>query len=276
MLPVTTGRVSPPRPEVRIDERVSSNVGGHAPVTVAPKEPKRAPRARAGRARPSREGSRADGLATRKRVYDVALALFRKRGFAKTTMRDVAEAAGLSLGAAYYYFPSKDAIVLAYYDSTHEEHAAIARAVFARSSDLSERLRAVFVGKLDVVAKDRKMLGALFRSAGDPDDPLSVFGRRTKEVRDRNVGLFTEALDVPEVPADVREAAGPMLWLAHLALLLALAHDRSSAQTATRAKAEAFVDLVAVLLRLASLPQAAPVRAVAIAKLRDAGLVDPS
>ena len=31
-------------------------------------------------------------------------------------MRDIAKAAGLSLGAAYYYFPSKEALVFAYYE----------------------------------------------------------------------------------------------------------------------------------------------------------------
>ena len=36
-----------------------------------------------------------------------ALGLFRKRGFHKTSMRDIARAAEMSPGAAYHYFPSK-------------------------------------------------------------------------------------------------------------------------------------------------------------------------
>ena len=63
-----------------------------------------------GRAMPQRAASEQ----TRRQVLDTALALFRKRGFEQTTMRDVAEAAGLSLGAAYYYFKSKEALVGAY------------------------------------------------------------------------------------------------------------------------------------------------------------------
>src|SRR6476469_10656324 len=63
------------------------------------------------------------GEDTRDRIYNAALALFRERGFDATTMRDVAAAAGMSLGAAYHYFPSKDAIVLAYYDRVSREHA---------------------------------------------------------------------------------------------------------------------------------------------------------
>jgi AcrR family transcriptional regulator len=52
---------------------------------------------------------RKDGEATGRRVFLVALDLFRRKGFAETTMRDVARAAGLSQGAAYHYFPSKAA-----------------------------------------------------------------------------------------------------------------------------------------------------------------------
>ena len=55
----------------------------------------------------------AKGEETRDRIYNAALTLFRQRGFDATTMRDVAGAADMSLGAAYHYFPSKDALVLA-------------------------------------------------------------------------------------------------------------------------------------------------------------------
>jgi AcrR family transcriptional regulator len=62
------------------------------------------------------------GEVTRQHVLATALALFRRQGFARTTMRDIAHAAGLSLGAAYHYFPSKDALVMAYYEWTQVEH----------------------------------------------------------------------------------------------------------------------------------------------------------
>ncbi|MGB9079563.1 MAG: helix-turn-helix domain-containing protein, partial [Terracidiphilus sp.] len=45
------------------------------------------------------------------RILDAALALFRQEGFDNATMRGIAEKAGVATGAAYYYYPSKDAIV---------------------------------------------------------------------------------------------------------------------------------------------------------------------
>src|ERR1044071_3264553 len=97
---------------------------------------------------------RAASEETRQQILDTALGLFRERGFDATTIRDIAGHAGLSLGAAYYYFKSKEAIVGAYYDYTQREHQPRARAAFARSHNLRDRLRAAFHTKIDIVQDD--------------------------------------------------------------------------------------------------------------------------
>ena len=99
---------------------------------------------------------RADSEETRRQILGTALALFRERGFEDTTIRDIAGRAGLSLGAAYYYFKSKEAIVGAYYDYTQSEHRTRALAAFVRSTSLRDRLRAAFHTKLDIVSDDRQ------------------------------------------------------------------------------------------------------------------------
>ena len=58
------------------------------------------------------------GELTRNTILESALQLFRDKGFDATTMRDVATRAGVALGAAYYYFDSKDAIVMGFYERT--------------------------------------------------------------------------------------------------------------------------------------------------------------
>ena len=60
---------------------------------------------------------------TRTKILEAALALFRERGFAEATMREIATRAGVASGLAYYYFDSKDAIVLAFYQRAQEELA---------------------------------------------------------------------------------------------------------------------------------------------------------
>jgi AcrR family transcriptional regulator len=39
-------------------------------------------------------------------------------------MRDIAREAGMALGAAYYYFESKDAIVMAFYERANRTRSA--------------------------------------------------------------------------------------------------------------------------------------------------------
>src|SRR3954452_5534594 len=111
------------------------------------------------------------GEETKRRVHDAALAMFREKGFDATTMRDVAAAAGMSLGAAYHYFPSKDAIVLAYYDHISREHARRVAAEATSHKSLTARLGVAFRSKLEILRDDRPLMGALLRFAGDPKHP---------------------------------------------------------------------------------------------------------
>lgn len=66
-------------------------------------------------------------------ILDAALRLFLKHGFAQTTVQSIAAAAGLSKGALYLYFPSKEALLEGL---VNRAVAPVAERVVA---DLSER-----------------------------------------------------------------------------------------------------------------------------------------
>lgn len=48
---------------------------------------------------------------TRRAILDAAVALSRQVGFAKVTVRDICQAAGVTTGAFYHHFESKDALL---------------------------------------------------------------------------------------------------------------------------------------------------------------------
>ena len=187
----------------------------------------------------------ARGVETRRAILDAALTAFRSKGFDATTMRDVAAAAGVALGGAYYYFPSKEALVLAYYDQTQDEHERMCGQVFATEAELAKRLSAVFHTKLDSLRRDRKLLGALFRSVATPDDPVSVFGGATAGIRERSIATFEESLAHTTLAAPLRRLVATGLWAAHLAILLFFLHDDSKGQQRTRAVVDAVVAMAA-------------------------------
>jgi len=213
---------------------------------------------------------------TRERILETALGKFRKRGFDATTMREIAEAAGTSLGSAYYYFPSKEALVLAHWETQMDEHERRARDVFARSGDLGERLRAVFHVRLDLMKHDRKLLTGLFRTIGDPSSTVSVFSRETGSLRARGIGILREALSIPEVAEDLRDQAALGLWVLMLGMVLYFVHDESPGQTRTRALADGALDTLTPLLPWLAAPVAEPLRNRLVALLADAGLWPPS
>src|SRR5215813_6572805 len=105
---------------------------------------------------------------TRRHLLNTALSLFRHRGLDATTMRHIAKEADVALGAAYYYFDSKEAIVQAYYGQVQTQHARRVKDAFEKESlDLLQCLRVGEDTKLGGRSEFRKILGALFRYDGE-------------------------------------------------------------------------------------------------------------
>jgi AcrR family transcriptional regulator len=216
---------------------------------------------------------RADSEGTRRDIFDAALTLLRERGFEQTTMRDVAAAAGVSPGAAYYYFASKEAIVAAYYDHVQARHQTVCRDAFASAPDLRGRLLAALHGKVDIMAADRKLLRALFRYGGDPDHPLSWFGPATRRQREESIAVFADVLRGERLPADLQASGPSLLWALHMGVLLVFLYDDSPGQRRTRRLIDAVVDLVIDMRRIVTSPLLRPLRRRVIALLGDAGLL---
>ena len=214
---------------------------------------------------------RAASEQTRRQILQTALALFRERGLDATTMRDIATGAGLALGAAYYYFKGKEAIVGAYYDYVQQEHRVRARAAFEHT--LRDRLRAALHTKIDIMKDDQRLLRALFRFGGDPDHPLSWFGPASREQRRLSIEVFAEAIAGEKLPDDVLEVAPLLLWTLHMGILLYFLYDDSPSHRRTRKLIDAAVDFVIDAKRVATLPLMRPMRRRVLNSLRDAGLL---
>ena len=214
---------------------------------------------------------------TRSHLLSTALRVFRERGFESVTMRELAAAAGASLGAAYYYFPSKEAIIQAYYDDVQAEHARrLTAAISETKLDLRGRLRAAFHSKLDILQGDRRLLGALFRYTGEPHHPLSVLGAGTRQNRRQSMSVFQTAIGDERLPDDVRAILPVGLWGLHMGILLYFIYDDSAEQQRTRRLVDGVLTLLARVLSLVKLPSLKPIRGSVLTLLRDAGLLPES
>jgi AcrR family transcriptional regulator len=215
------------------------------------------------------------GEKTQALILQKALELFREQGFAVSTMRDIARAAGVATGAAYYYFPSKEAIVSAYYHQVQRRHAARVREELAGREGLRDRLACVLHRKLEILQDDRKFLGALFRYTGEPGHPLSVFGRGTEAQRKQSLEIFREAIAVTEMTEETKQLLAWALWLFHLGMILFFLHDPSEGQRRTHKLVDRVADLFAGLVALTSSPLVGPMvkpfREKMLGMLREAG-----
>src|SRR5919109_3809949 len=116
-----------------------------------------------GSSEPVRATRTPKGEQTRALILETALELFRERGYEETTMRAIAERAGVALGNAYYYFASKEHLIQAFYARTHEEHVAACAERLDHGKTLRERLQTVLATKLETIEPYHEFAGALFR-----------------------------------------------------------------------------------------------------------------
>jgi len=207
---------------------------------------------------------------TRERILDAALRLFRKRGFDQTTMRDIAEEAEVATGAAYYYFPSKEALVMAFYIRTADEARDILPRQIDRSRDLKKRLRTIIDHKFEQFAGHRALLIGLVRIGIDPKHELSPFGKATQTMRDESVEFFRRALEESstKIAADLRRDLPRLLWMYQMGLILFWLFDDSRDQQRTKRLTDGTLDLVVRLIQLSSLPLMGPLRKRLLALLR--------
>ena len=215
----------------------------------------------------------AKGEDTRERIYHAALTLFRSRGFDATTMRDIAAAAEMSLGAAYHYFPSKDAIVLAYYDRVSKEHTRRVANEATNDKPLAARLAIALHSKIEILRDDRPLMGALLRYAGDPTHPLSFFGAPLRQHRLESMAAFSIALGDEHLPEDVARLAPVALWALHMGLLLFFLHDRSPNGRRTVAFSTGAIGLIVATFKIARLPLLRSIRKRIVSLLDEAKLL---
>lgn len=209
------------------------------------------------------------GERTKQRILDAALELFRRDGYEATTMRTVAEKAGVALGNAYYYFASKDQLLEAFYHEVHLAHLAASGPALAGGGTLEARLRGVLLAKLEVIEPYHHFSALLFRTAADPRNPMNPFHPAGEATRREGEQLFAETLRGTRLPKDLAAELPGLLWTYHMGIVLFWIHDDSNHRIRTRKLIAHSTGIVARCIKLAANPLLAPLRRRVMAMLRD-------
>lgn len=200
-------------------------------------------------------GRTAKSRETQAALYTAATELFAERGFGGTTMKAIADRAGVSPGLLYRYFPGKAAVVLELYRRLSQQLADTE----LPTGSWTERSVGALRASMATLSPHR----AVLRSVLSPllfDDRvglLSPAGRVPRhQVQRFFVHAVTHAANAPEPP--LAEALGRLADGLQLLFILFWLIDRSPDQRATGALLELTARGVRIVPGLLWLPGARP------------------
>ena len=215
------------------------------------------------------------GDQTKALILETALDMFRERGYEETTMRAIAQKAGVSLGNAYYYFSSKEYLIQAFYQRLHESHLALSLPALEKEDTLKARLLTVMRLRVEILKPYHQFAGVLFKTAAHPKSPLNPFSDESDPVRQASIQLFEKVVEGTKarIPKDLRAELPYLLWVYHMGIVLFWIHDPSAKHRRTYRLIDHTVELLDNLIHLASNPFMRPLRKQALRlldELRDA------
>ncbi|KAA9134370.1 TetR/AcrR family transcriptional regulator [Microbacterium caowuchunii] len=140
-------------------------------------------------------------------VTRAAVELFSTQGYANTSVQQIVEAAGVTKGAMYHYFESKDDLLFGIYDRLLSLQKTHLDAIISRGGPVDEVLRAACVDVLETSIEYLPEGTVFFRSAHMLSAPRQgEVTRRRREYHDefaaliqqgREAGLFRTDIPVP-------------------------------------------------------------------------------
>jgi AcrR family transcriptional regulator len=174
---------------------------------------------------------------TRKRILDAGYALFRRRGFARVSMDEIAAAAKVTKKTLYYHFKSKDDLLAAVLEAQHHLAFAAFRTFGDRLAGSPEAIIDTMFAELAVWADTPRWAGSGFTRlvvelADLRGHPARTIARRHKAMLEAH---FADVLAKAHVPC-ARKRAREIWLLSEGAISLMLVHgDRSYASAAAEA-----------------------------------------
>lgn len=154
----------------------------------------------------------------RAQILRAALACMARKGYARTTMDDIAREAGLSKGAIYWYFPSKREMFLTMVREFLERTVSVLAAQTAQGADSpSERLSRMLqvLAALFAEEQDAVLVTVDFWSLSRHDEEFTrLFHEAYQAFQEMVEGLLAEGVRTGEFrPMRIREVARLLLGM---------------------------------------------------------------
>ncbi len=193
---------------------------------------------------------------TRALLSDIAVRSFRERGYDDTTIRLIANEAGVSVGTTHYHFPTKNHLVQELYLDIQQAHRAAAEPLLVEQTDLIERLRTVYETGLDGLSPYHAFAPGFLSAVMSPRSPINPLSDDSRVARSIVEDLFLSAVSGAKnpLPAEFQKGMPGALFIAYLLLTLFWVYDSSPDQERTRRLLDRGLRLLRTGLPLMRLP----------------------
>ena len=172
-------------------------------------------------------------------ILDAAASLFREKGYAAASMRDIAAAVDMLPGSLYYHFSAKEDLLVAVYEEGVRLITEKVRAAVARHAEPWTRLEAAAVAHLDALLKTGDYALVVIRVL--PQDVPKAAARLVK-LRDGYDRLFAELVAALPLPPETDRQSFRLLLLG--ALNWSQHWFRESGRNSPRTIARSFLKLL--------------------------------
>jgi AcrR family transcriptional regulator len=140
-------------------------------------------------------------------ILDAARAAFTERGYARATVRDIAQRAGVTHGLVLRQFATKEQLFLAAVPGTRD----LEQVVTGDPQTLPERVAHAFVQRMEA-GDDRDPFVALIRSAASNENAAT---RLFIAMQEHSVSAYRAVLPVPDIEVRVELLAAQLIGITY-------------------------------------------------------------
>jgi AcrR family transcriptional regulator len=160
------------------------------------------------------------GAWRRRAIINAAIALFAKHGYEGTSIREIADLAGMNKGNLYYYFPAKDDLLFAIVDDLHNEFNRQFQQWAMAGATPQDRLRSVLRGHAALVCQTYQQTRITYENFRFLSEARRMLVIEKRDLYEQGMArVIAECLEAtaPVLPSDLglqtRAVLGMLNWI---------------------------------------------------------------
>lgn len=190
---------------------------------------------------------------TQERILKAALELFRKKGFYKTTTKEISQKAKIAEGTLFNYFKTKEDLALYFFDREIQNCIDwFGQDEYAQQAPLPEKLFAITQHALERLEPYQEFIGAVYWRAFQPKSKLNPLSLEIQELRLKELkfirGILDQAGENGEIPP-LGDLGAYAVGLGFIGILTYWLNDKSEGKENTLALLDRSLNLAHQVLK---------------------------